>query len=82
MWHVNWKDSALAELAEIWAEASDRKSVTEASFYIETKLKRDPENFGESRSGSTRIGFAEPLVVFFDVIKPDLRVDVLSVSQI
>ena len=53
MFRVEWLQSALDELADVWARAdsAQRGAITAASHAVEQRLQRDPWNEGESRSG-------------------------------
>jgi hypothetical protein len=79
---VTWKPAAKRELASIWINAVDRQSVTDATNKLERRLRRDPLNEGESRSGGQRITFEEPLGMVFHVNEPDLLVSVLQLWAI
>lgn len=76
---VVWKPSAEAELARLWADATDRAALSAAADSVDGLLARDPEVRGESRQGSARIIVVQPLVVAFDVREDDRLVSVLSV---
>jgi len=65
---VIWKPTAEATLAQIWVDSADRAGVAAAANRIDEILKQDPESKGESRSGSFRIVFVEPLAVDFQVL--------------
>lgn len=60
MFHLDWLQSALDELTNIWlqADATLRQTVTKATHEIEQRLLRDPYNEGESRGNEQRIAFA------------------------
>jgi hypothetical protein len=79
---VAWKPSAEQELTRLWNEAADRKAVADAANQIDALLKVDPLTRGESRSGPTRILFAPPLAVLFEVSEDDRYVDVFQVWRI
>lgn len=76
---VVWKPTATEELASIWMQAQDRLSITDAAHHIDTLLRADPSNQGESRTENRRILFVPPLGVDFEVHVLDYRVDVLRV---
>jgi hypothetical protein len=79
---VIWKPAAHAELTELWLEASNRSDLTSAANKIDQLLKRDPHSQGESRSGSIRVMFVDPVGVFFDIREQDRIVAVLSVWRV
>lgn len=78
MWQVFWNESADNELAQIWLTAPDRQAVSNAAREIDELLRRDPLNAGESREGNYRILFVSPLVVQYEVIEPDRKIQVLQ----
>ncbi len=81
MFRVEWPQSALDELADIWtqADSTERAAVTAASHQIDQRLRRDPLHEGESRSGRRRILFAPPLSAIFQVEADGQTVTVLRV---
>ncbi len=76
VWYV---PAAENELATIWANATERNAVTEASDRIDAALARDPLGVGESRADRYRVLIDLPLVVYYEVSEPDRRVRVLRV---
>ncbi len=76
---VVWKPAAHAELAEIWTSAQDRQAVADAANQIDQLLKTDPRQQGESRSGTMRIVFVEPIGIIFDVNEGDRLVSIAHV---
>ena len=81
MFRVRWERRALNELANLWtqADSAQRQAITAASQAIDQRLRRDPRNAGESRSGGRRILFAPPLVVIFRIEPDGQTVSVLTV---
>ena len=79
---VLWKPDAEEELVRIWTEASDRSAVSAAANTIDRLLKSSPHDRGESRSGTVRIFFVDPLGVFFDLQEEDRIVSVLRVWSV
>ena len=69
MFRVFWHRDALAELARVWtdAENSERQAITAAAREIDQLLTRSPETVGESREGTERIAFVDPLGLVYDV---------------
>jgi hypothetical protein len=67
MYQVEWLESALDELTTLWlqAEAFLRPAITAATHQIDQQLRTDPIGGSESRSGITRVLFANPLGVNF-----------------
>jgi hypothetical protein len=81
-WTVVWDPSAEARLIHLWMTAPDRAAVTRAADEIDARLRRDPLNEGESRSGPYRVLFVRPLGVYYKVSEPDRLVEVLQVWRI
>jgi hypothetical protein len=52
MFRVEWLQSALDELADLWTRADpvQRQAITAASNLLDQRLRRDPHFEGESRS--------------------------------
>jgi len=76
---VVWKPDAHAELAAIWTSAKNRQAVSEAANQIDQLLKTTPHQQGESRNGSLRIMFVEPVGVIYDINEDDRIVSVAKV---
>jgi len=76
---VVWKPDAHAELADIWTSSQNRQALSEATNHIDHLLKTAPHQQGESRDGSLRIMFVEPIGVIFDVSEDDRIVSVVNV---
>jgi plasmid stabilization system protein ParE len=81
MFQVEWLQSALDQLADIWARAdsAERRAITSASHTIDQRLQRDPVNEGESRAGGRRFTFVPPLAVIFQTEADGQTVTVLHV---
>lgn len=75
---VVWKPSAEETLAEAWLRSGDPDRITFAANEIDRRLRSNPQDQGESRSGSVRVLIAQPLVVAFEVHEQDRRVTVLA----
>ncbi len=75
MFQVDWLQTALNELAAVWAgaDSAQRKAITAANHAIDRRLERDPTNEGESRGPRRRILFQVPLAITFEV-DPQRRV--------
>jgi len=69
MFRVVWLQSALDELARVWAQADSdlRKAITSVSHEIDQRLRNNPNGEGESRPKGRRITFVPPLAVTFRV---------------
>jgi len=64
-----WRSEALDELADMWVASTPkvRTRIHTAVEYINNILQITPYQFGESREGIARVGFADLLVVFYKV---------------
>jgi hypothetical protein len=80
-YRIEWLQSALDELTEIWTEASSplRSAITKASHAIDSQLVVDPEQKGESRPKGRRVEFFPPLGVTYRVDVQDGIVVVIHV---
>jgi len=76
---VLWVSEAENELAAIWVAAPDRNAITSAAHVIDSVLRTNPEDAGESRDEERRILLESPLGVAFAVYPQDRTVHVLSV---
>jgi hypothetical protein len=76
---VIWIKSALAELAELWNNASDRQDVSNAANRIDLILRSNPYGHSESREENLRILLEPPLVVLFEISDADRMVTVRAV---
>ena len=76
---VIWSRAAQAELARLWLDASDRAAVAAAADLMDSALAQDPLNCGESRESESRIMFAHPLAIEFQVNESDRVVTVIGV---
>ncbi len=83
MYRVEWLQSALDELAALWALADSalRQAITAASHQIDQQLQHDPDQQGESRPNGRRILFVPPLGVAYRVEAHRSTVVVLHVWQ-
>lgn len=79
---VLWVTEAENELATIWTVSADRNAITAAAHIIDSVLRTDPEDAGESRDDDRRVFLEPPLGVVFAVSPQDRTVHVLSVWQI
>ena len=80
---VEWSVDALNQLAQLWIKAPDRGSVTSASHHLDTELRRDPFNLGESRdSFVNRTAIAMPLGIEFEIIKDDIKSELYAFGRL
>ena len=73
---VVWRPAAEEKLAALWTEADDRRAITSAANSIDTMLRADPLDAGESRVANIRILVIPPLSVYYDVHEDDRLVAV------
>jgi len=76
---VEWTESALDRLADLYV-AVDRQEQDRIESTVQTinrMLADDPSSLGESRSGSRRVWFQDPLMIIFR-IDPKERLVVVS----
>jgi hypothetical protein len=69
MFHVEWLDEAVSDLADGWMKADNRlrADITAAIHEVVRRLLRAPDRAGESRKPGTRLLIVMPLVVTFHV---------------
>jgi len=81
MWSVEWKLSAMDNLANDWiaADSEERQQITAAAHAVHENLSQDPFVKSESRLGNRRVMFCPPLVVEF-VVNSDSRI--VTVAQV
>lgn len=79
---VDWKRRAEAQLAALWIRANNKGAIVGYAEQIERALARDPLDFGESRSGTTRIAFFRPLCVVYHVDGAARAVHVLGIKWV
>ncbi|HEX7449404.1 MAG TPA: hypothetical protein VF306_17745 [Pirellulales bacterium] len=80
---VEWKKTAIDELASIWSSANstDRRAITAAAREIDELLKADAPAQGESREGDRRIMFVAPLAATFRIDPCSFKVEVLRLTR-
>jgi hypothetical protein len=76
---VLWSEESESRLANAWLLAADRKSVADAADRIDTLLKNDAHQVGESREGRRRIIHESPLGAVFSVDVGERKVLVLDI---
>ena len=81
MFHLEWRDVAISDLASGWinADARLRADITAAIHEVERRLLRAPDRIGESRKPGTRVLILNPLIVTFHV---NVRTNVVLVSGV
>jgi hypothetical protein len=81
MFHVEWRDVAISDLATGWlqADARLRAEITAAIHEVERRLLRAPDRAGESRKPGTRVLILNPLVVTFHV---NVRTSIVLISAV
>jgi hypothetical protein len=80
---VEWEDAARDELADIWVQATpaERAVIEPVVLRLERDLADDPLAVGESRNGSLRVEFREPLTFWFQVWTGARRVRIVRVHR-
>lgn len=76
---VEWREFALDELADLYvaADPTARDEIERAVKRISAELAGDPGRLGESRSSDDRrVWFSYPLVVVFEIRRPEGLVQV------
>jgi hypothetical protein len=63
-----WSPEAELQLESILADPASREKLAAIAHDIDRALAIDPVGFGESRSGSIRVGFILPLAVQYDLL--------------
>ena len=71
--------AAERQLAELWLKDTQRSAVSRAADEIERRLRRDPEQQGESRDRGRRILIESPLSVLYRVEPADRKVVIVAV---
>lgn len=81
MFHLEWRDVAIADLTMGWIKADSRlrADITASIHEIERRLLRAPEKAGESRKPGTRVLILNPLVVTFHV---NIRSNIVLISGV
>lgn len=82
MYDVEWEQSALEKLDQIWLASIDREGVENAATRVNIELTYNPTEAGESRGADFRILFKYPIIVWFRVIERMKQVQVLHVQSI
>jgi plasmid stabilization system protein ParE len=78
---VVWRPAAEEKLAAIWTEADDRRAITNAANSIDSMLRLNPLDVGESRLESIRILTVVPLSIYYDVHHDDRLVAIWAIWQ-
>lgn len=81
MFHLEWRDVAISDLANGWLNADTRlrADITAAIHEVERRLLRAPDRAGESRKPGTRVLILNPLIVTFHV---NVRTNVVLISGV
>lgn len=80
---LEWKQTATDELAAIWvgADSPTRRKITVATNKVDSLLRSDPHQHGESRDADRRILFVAPLAITYFIDAEAAKVEVLRVRQ-
>ena len=76
-----WSNEAQDQLAQIWLDAPDRKSINDAANRIDALLQYDPHTKGEPVTEGLRSLDAPPLRVLYSVAESDRLVQVVLVRH-
>ena len=79
---VLWHTEATNDLAELWIEAVDRRSLTIAADAIDRELSNNPISKGHELSEGLRVFVEPPLQVLFVVREDDRVAEVLRLKLI
>ena len=81
MFHLEWRDVAISDLANGWLQADSRlrADITSSIHEVERRLLRAPDQAGESRKPGTRVLILNPLVVTFHV---NVRTSLVLISGV
>lgn len=79
---VVWHEKAEAELARLWLESLDLKSITTAANSVDSILKSDPEFYGMPEDDKLRRLVVFPLSVLFHVRDDDRVVEITAVERV
>lgn len=79
---MSWHKTAHDDLARIWLDSSDRRSVEMAANAIDRILKADASQKGSPIPDDLRQLTIPPLLVLFAVSEPDRIVRILDVTEI
>jgi hypothetical protein len=76
MYLAVWSEHALDDLADVWVSANPpvRERIETAVRRVNLILRDFLDEFGESRDKGRRIGFVEPLIVIFRIIRESATV--------
>jgi len=78
-YRVFWSPDAERQFKSLYATATELTALAVAADAIDAQLHRNPYEFGESREGSARIGFQEPLGIQCEVLEDVKTVIVFQV---
>jgi hypothetical protein len=78
-WTVVWVSDATSDLAEIWANAEDRRPVTDAANHIDELLSIQPERVGTPLREGLMVVEAGPIRVIWSMSSADQKVEVARV---
>lgn len=80
MFAVVWTEHAMDDLADAWVsvDPATRDRIEAAVTRLNAELRDNPGAVGESRPHNRRIGFAGPLVVYFQI---DLQTQVVRINH-
>jgi mRNA-degrading endonuclease RelE of RelBE toxin-antitoxin system len=77
---VVWMATAVRQLGQIAAAATDPRSVQQAADWVDYTLRRAPSDMGESRGGNERVWYGDVLGVYYEVDDATTTVRILLVG--
>jgi hypothetical protein len=79
---VLWRTDVEADLATIWADATDRRAITSAANRVDAELRSDAESKGSEISEGLKLLPIAPLTAYFRVDPADRKVYVEAIELI
>lgn len=83
MYGLIWYKDAIEQLADVYVAATpkDRERISASVESLNARLREDPFDVGESRSGNHRIAFSPLVSIMFYVSKADQMVWVILMKR-
>lgn len=76
---VSWRPEVKSDLADLWMNAPDKRSIAAAADRIDELLSRDAASQGTDVHEGLRALIVGPLLVYFTVSEPDRLATVWAV---
>jgi hypothetical protein len=81
MYEVYWLDPAMLRLRHLYDQANDPDAITAAMSELDRRLGADPEGESESRDGTERVAFADPLGVSFEITGNQVDIEAVWLTR-